>query len=43
MDSTTTVVLRYRDGRTEGATLIETDVDRSLRADRSHVRGLLSS
>jgi hypothetical protein len=27
MDSTTTVVLRYRDGRTERATLIETDVD----------------
>jgi hypothetical protein len=28
MDSTTTVVLRYRDGRTERATLLETDVDR---------------
>lgn len=27
MDSTTTVVLRYRDGRTERASLIETDVD----------------
>jgi hypothetical protein len=30
MDSTTTVVLRYRDGRTERATLIETDVDRQI-------------
>jgi hypothetical protein len=28
MDSTTTVVLRYRDGRTERASLIETDVER---------------
>jgi len=30
MDSTTTVVLRYRDGRTERATLIETDVDQQI-------------
>jgi hypothetical protein len=30
MDSTTTVVLRYRDGRTERATLIETDIDRQI-------------
>ena len=30
MDSTTTVVLRYRDGRTERAALIETDVDRQI-------------
>ena len=30
MDSTTTVVLRYRDGRTERAELIETDVDQQL-------------
>ncbi len=30
MDSTTPVVLRYRDGRTERATLIETDVDRQI-------------
>ena len=30
MDSTTTVVLRFRDGRTERATLIETDIDRQL-------------
>ena len=30
MESTTTVVLRYRDGRTERATLIETDVDRQI-------------
>jgi hypothetical protein len=30
MDSTTTVVLRYRDGRTERATLIETDVERQI-------------
>jgi len=30
MDSTTTVVLRYRDGRTERATLIETGVDRQI-------------
>jgi len=30
MDSTTTVVLRYRDGRTERSTLIETDVDRQI-------------
>ena len=30
MDSTHTVVLRYRDGRTERATLIETDVDQQI-------------
>jgi hypothetical protein len=30
MDSTTTVVLRYRDGRTERATLVETDVDQQI-------------
>jgi hypothetical protein len=30
MDSTNTVVLRYRDGRTERATLIETDVDQQI-------------
>jgi hypothetical protein len=30
MDSTTTVVLRYRDGQTERATLIETDVDQQI-------------
>jgi len=30
MDSTTTVVLRYRDGRTERASLIETDVERQI-------------
>jgi hypothetical protein len=30
MDSTTTVVLRYRDGRTERAALIETDVERQI-------------
>jgi len=30
MDSTTTVVLRYRDGRTERSTLIETDVDQQI-------------
>ncbi len=30
MDSTTTVVLRYRDGRTERATLIETDIDHQI-------------
>jgi hypothetical protein len=30
MDSTTTVVLRYRDGRTERATLIETDVEQQI-------------
>ncbi len=28
MDSTTTVVLRYRDGRTERASLVETDVEK---------------
>jgi hypothetical protein len=27
MDSSTTVVLRYRDGRTERASLVETDID----------------
>lgn len=30
MDSPTTVVLRYRDGRTERASLIETDVDMQI-------------
>jgi len=30
MDSTKTVVLRYRDGRTERATLVETDVDQQI-------------
>ena len=30
MDATTTVVLRYRDGRTERATLVETDVDQQI-------------
>jgi hypothetical protein len=30
MDSTTTVVLRYRDGRTERAMLVETDVDQQI-------------
>jgi hypothetical protein len=30
MDSTITVVLRYRDGRTERASLVETDVDRQI-------------
>ena len=30
MDSTTIVVLRYRDGRTERATLVETDVDQQI-------------
>ena len=30
MDSTTTVVLRYRDGRTERATLAETAVDQQI-------------
>ena len=30
MDSATTVVLRYRDGRTERAELIETDVDQQI-------------
>ena len=30
MDSTTTVVLRYRDGRTERASLNETDVDQQI-------------
>ena len=40
MDSTTTVVLRYRDGRTERAALIDTDVDRQIarvsRDDAAH-------
>jgi Family of unknown function (DUF6982) len=30
MDSTTTVVLRYRDGRTERAAHVETDVDQQI-------------
>lgn len=30
MESTTTVVMRYRDGRTDRGTLIETDVDRQI-------------
>jgi hypothetical protein len=30
MDSTNTVVLRYRDGRTERATLVETAVDQQI-------------
>ncbi|MEA2240043.1 MAG: hypothetical protein QOC81_4767 [Thermoanaerobaculia bacterium] len=30
MDSTITVVLRYRDGRTERASLLETDVDSQI-------------
>lgn len=30
MESTTTVVLRYRDGRTERVPLIETDVERQV-------------
>ncbi|MEA2166315.1 MAG: hypothetical protein QOK37_4442 [Thermoanaerobaculia bacterium] len=30
MDSATTVVLRYRDGRTERASLVETDVDMQI-------------
>lgn len=30
MDSTNTVVLRYRDGRTERATLIKTDIDQQI-------------
>jgi hypothetical protein len=30
MDSTITVVLRYRDGRTERASLVETDVDSQI-------------